>query len=102
MDFELSEEQKMIPSLARDFVTGQLKPLERDLLGRASDLSDARSSLPVEKEAELVKMAQEMGLWGIGVPEHLGGAGLDTLSVCLVEEEMAQTIVPFHFGNVSR
>ncbi len=101
MDFELSEELKMIQSLVRDFVTERLKPLERDILGRAADLSDARACLPGEKEAELVKMVREMGLWGVGVPEELGGAGLDTLGVCLVEEELAQTVVPFHFGDVT-
>jgi alkylation response protein AidB-like acyl-CoA dehydrogenase len=101
MDFELSEELKMIQSLARDFVDEQLKPLERDILGRAADLSDARAYLPQEKEAALVKMVREMGLWGVGVPEELGGAGLSTLGVCLVEEELAQTVVPFHYGGVT-
>ena len=101
MDFELTEEQKMIQSLARDFVNERLKPLERDILGRSADLSDARLSLPPEKEAELIKTAKETGLWGIGVPQELGGAGLDSFTVCLVEEELAQTVVPFHFGDVT-
>jgi acyl-CoA dehydrogenase len=101
MDFELSEEHKMIQSLARDFVTEQLRPLERDLLGRAADRSDARAVLPPEKEAALAGMVAGMGLWNIGVPEELGGAGLDNLGVCLVEEELAQTVVPFRFGDVS-
>lgn len=101
MDFELSEELKMIQSLARDFVNERLKPLERDILGRAADLSDARIYLPREKEAELVRTVREMGLWGVGVPQELGGAGLDALGVCLVEEELAQTVVPFHFGDVT-
>lgn len=101
MDFGLSEELKMIQSLARDFVEGRLKPLEREILGKAGDLSDARAYLPPEKEAELINQVREMGLWGLGVPEGLGGAGLDTLGVCLVEEELATTIVPFHFGDVT-
>jgi acyl-CoA dehydrogenase len=101
MDFELSEELKMVQSLAKDFVNEQLKPLERDLLGRAADLSDARLDLPAEKEAELVKMSREMGLWGAGVPEEFGGVGLSTLGICLVEEELAKTIVPFNFGDVT-
>ncbi|OGO43865.1 MAG: hypothetical protein A2Z05_07705 [Chloroflexi bacterium RBG_16_60_22] len=101
MDFELSEEHKMIQSLARDFVTDHLRPLEREVMGRAADMSDARAYLPEATEAGLVKMVRDMGLWGIGVPEELGGAGLDTLGVCLVEEELARTVVPFHFGDVS-
>jgi acyl-CoA dehydrogenase len=101
MDFELSEELKMIQSLAKDFVDKQLKPLERDILGRAADLADARVYLPAEKEAALVKMVRDMGLWGLGVPEELGGPGLSALGVCLVEEELGRTVVPFRFGDVN-
>ena len=54
MDFKLPEELKMIQSLTRDFVNDRLKPLERDILGRAADLSDAGLYLPVETEAALV------------------------------------------------
>lgn len=101
MDFRLSEELKMIQSLARNFVSEKLKPLERDILGRAADLSDARAYLPAETEAELVKAVREMGLWGTGVPEELGGVGLSTLGTCIVEEELAQTVVPLSSGDVS-
>jgi len=101
MDFRLSEELKMIQKLTRDFVNDRLKPLERDILGRAADLSDAGMYLPVETEASLIKTVREMGLWGIGVPKELGGADLNTLGICLVEEELAQTVVPFNFGDVS-
>jgi acyl-CoA dehydrogenase len=101
MDFELSEELKMIQSLAKDFVDEQLKPLERDILGRAADLSDSRVYLPAEKEVALIKMVRDMGLGGIGVPEELGGPGLSALGICLVEEELGRTVVPFRFGDVS-
>jgi acyl-CoA dehydrogenase len=101
MDFELSEELKMVQSMVRDFVNEQLKPLERDILGRAGDLSDARMSLPVETEERLIKMTKDIGIWGAGIPEELGGAGLDTLGNCVVEEELAQTVIPFNFGDVT-
>jgi len=101
MDFEISVELKMVRSLARDFVKEQLKPLERDLLGRAADLSDAQMSLPTETGQKLIKMSKDIGIWGVGIPEELGGAGLDTLGNCLVEEELAQTVTPFNFGDVT-
>ena len=101
MDFEIPEELKMVQSLVRDFVTDQLKPLERDILGRAANLSDVRMSLPSEVEEKLIKMAKGMGLWGVNVPEELGGVGLSTLGNCLVEEELAQTVIPFNFGDVT-
>ena len=101
MDFEIPEELKMVQSLVRDFVHDQLKPLERDILGRAAGLKDARAYLPPETEDRLMKMATDIGLWGLSVPEELGGMGLTTLGNCLAEEELAQTIVPFNFGDVS-
>jgi len=101
MDFDIPEELKMVQSLVRDFVTDQLKPLERDILGRAADLSDARMSLPSEIEEKLIKMVKNMGLWGVSVPQELGGVGLSTLGNCLVEEELAQTVIPFNFGDVT-
>ncbi len=101
MDFEIPEDLKMVQSLARDFVSEQLKPLERDIMGRAANLSDSRMYLPPETEAKLIKTAQEVGLWGVGVPEELGGVGFSTLGNCLIEEELAQTVVPFNFGDVT-
>ncbi len=101
MDFEIPQELKMVQSLVRDFVNDQLKPLERDIMGRATDLSDAKMSLPPETEEKLVKMANDIGLWGVNIPEELGGAGLGTLCSCLVEEELAQTVIPFNFGDVT-
>jgi acyl-CoA dehydrogenase len=101
VDFELTEEQKMIQRLAHDFVTDQMKPLERDLLGRAADQSDAKACLDKDIEARLVKTAREAGLWGVNVPEEMGGSGLDVTSNCLIAEELAQTIVPFTCGDVT-
>ena len=101
VDFDIPEEPKMVQSLVRSFVSDQLRPLERDILGRAADLSDARMSLSPEMNEKLIKMAKELGLWGLSVPEELGGVGLSTLGNCLVEEELAQTVIPFDFGNVT-
>lgn len=101
MDFNLPEELKMVQTLARDFVKDRLIPLERDILGREVDLAGARRSLPQTKEAELSSIAREAGLWGLNVPEALGGAGLGVLGACLVEEELAKSIIPFSPGDVS-
>ena len=101
MDFELSEDLKMVKSLAHDFVVEQLRPLERGLMGRSADLKDARALLDDETERGLIRIAIEVGLWGSSVPEEMGGAGLGTLANCLIEEELAQTVVPFDLGDVS-
>ncbi len=101
MDFNISEDLKMVQSLVKDFVNDQLKPLERDLLGRAADLSDATCALSLELDDKLANMAMEIGLWGINVPEEMGGAGLGVLGNCLVEEELSQTVIPFRLGDMS-
>jgi acyl-CoA dehydrogenase len=101
VDFELSEDNKMIRRLAHEFVVDQLKPLERDLLGRSGEPRDSRASLDTATEQILMMKATDTGLWGASVPEELGGTGLGTLANCLIEEELAQTIVPFTFGDVS-
>jgi acyl-CoA dehydrogenase len=101
MDFNIPEDMKMIQTMARDFVKAQLIPLERQVLGRESDLTGARRTLHQDTEDNLVKMVQDMGLWGLSVPEALGGIGLGVLGACLVEEELAKTVLPFNFGDVT-
>lgn len=101
MDFTIPEDLKMVQTLVRDFVKDQLLPLEREVLGRESDLAGARRTLTPEAEEKLIKMVKDMGLWGVGIPEELGGVGLGTLGTCLVEEELAKTIIPFDFGDVT-
>src|SRR3972149_10905970 len=95
MDFEISEELKLIRETTMDFVKRGLLPLERDLL----DSEDG--TLAIEVMEELKKKAKEGGFWGLRVPEEFGGLGTSVLCLCLVEEELARTIIPFHFGDVT-
>lgn len=99
MDFEIPEDLKMIQKTTRDFVKRELLPLERDLLGREPE--NARISLPREVADGLKKKAKEIGFWGLSIPEELGGERIPALGLCLVEEELAQTIIPFNFGDVT-
>ncbi len=99
MDFEIPEELKMVQTTARDFVKKELIPLEREILGR--EPTDARVTLPDEERERLTQTAKKMGFWSLNVPEELGGLDLPVLGLCLVEEELAKTIVPFQFGDVT-
>jgi acyl-CoA dehydrogenase len=101
MDFKIPEDLKMIQTLARDFVKQQLIPLEREVLGREVDMQGVKHYLAPDKEVELIKIAKEIGLWGVGLPELLGGTGLGVLGTCLVEEELAKTVLPFNLGDVT-
>jgi len=95
MDFEISEELKLIRETARDFVRRGLLPLERDLL------DSERATLSNEIMDELKKKAKEIGFWGLRIPEEFGGLGTSILCLSLVEEELAKTIIPFNFGDVT-
>ena len=68
MDFELSEEQKLIQQTAREYAQSTLLP-------RAVDY-DRREEFPRQNYTEL----GELGFMGITVPEEYGGAGGDYLA----------------------
>lgn len=99
MDFSLSEELVMIRDMARDFVTNELLPIERDVLVREKGGSRG-APIPSDKRARLKKLAVEQGLWAMSVPEALGGGGLSTLGACLVAEELGKSFVDFDFGDI--
>ncbi len=99
MDFTLSEELTMIRDMARDFVTNELLPIEREILLREKGGTHG-APIPAEKRARLKKMAIDQGLWAMTAPEALGGGGLSTLGACLVAEELGKTFVDFDFGDI--
>jgi acyl-CoA dehydrogenase len=55
---------------------------------------DPRSRWIEEHDAipeELIRMARELGLFGLTIPEQYGGIGLDLAGKCAIEEEMGRT-----------
>lgn len=78
MDFEFSQEQKMIQETVRNFVKREVKP-------KIEEYEEAEA-FPMP----LVKKAAELGFLGIIIPQEYGGAGADTISYCLMEEEIAK------------
>lgn len=77
MDFELSEEQKMIRDTARDFAAREVAP-------KAAEL-DKSGRWPTEIIAQMA----ELGFLGMAIPQEYGGAGLDTVSYALAMEEIS-------------
>lgn len=78
MDFELSDEHRMIQQTARDFAQAELA---HDAIER-----DEQAKFP----AEAVKKLGEMGFLGIIAPEKYHGAGMDMLSYVIALEEIAR------------
>ncbi|MGH7728871.1 MAG: acyl-CoA dehydrogenase family protein [Vulcanimicrobiaceae bacterium] len=78
MDFDLSDEQRAIQALCREFARDEVRP-------RAEEL-DAKAEFPYD----LVRKLAELGLMGLPFPERYGGAGADTVSYALAVMEIAR------------
>lgn len=78
LNFELTEEQRMLRETVRDFACKEVEPKAKQI--------DETQEFPVDT---LKKMA-ELGLFGIPVPEEYGGAGSDNLSYIITVEELAR------------
>ena len=78
MNFELTEEQKAIRDLARDFAQKEIAPIAAKI--------DETGEFP----RETVKQLGELGLMGIEISQEYGGGGLDCLSYVLAIEEVSK------------
>ncbi len=92
MDFEFSSDALMLRDMLRRFVEDEAKPLEMKYFS-AGGLED-------KERARLRTVIEQMGLWGIAVPEKFGGGGLDLVTACLLEEELGRTFLPMQLGDV--
>ena len=77
MQFDLTEDQKMIQQTAREFAREEIAPtaVERDI--------------NAEFPHEIVKKLGDLGFMGIMVDPEYGGAGMDTISYVLAMEEIS-------------
>ena len=78
MDFELTDGQRRMQALARDFAQGEVAPLARD--------ADATGIFPLA----LVRRMGELGLLAGPLDPIYGGSGMDYLSFALVCEELGR------------
>jgi alkylation response protein AidB-like acyl-CoA dehydrogenase len=78
LDFELTDEQRMVRASVREFVEAEVAPRARQY--------DEESRFPREQ----LKGLAELGLLGMIIPEEWGGAGFDTVSYALALEEIAR------------
>jgi alkylation response protein AidB-like acyl-CoA dehydrogenase len=78
VDFELTQDQKEIQALTREFAKAEIEP--------HAGQWDRDHSFPRDLYGKLA----ELGLMGACVPEEYGGAGVDFLSYILVLEELSR------------
>ena len=79
MDFELTEEQRILKETLRKFMDREIIPLSNEY----------------ERERKIVtrdilKKLVPFGYVGAEIPEEYGGFGLDTVSYCLMVEELGR------------
>jgi alkylation response protein AidB-like acyl-CoA dehydrogenase len=78
IDFELTDEQRLIQETARDFTDREIIPVARD--------NDRNERF----DTELVKKLGDMGYLGPIVSEEYGGRGLDYRTYALIVEEIGR------------
>jgi short-chain 2-methylacyl-CoA dehydrogenase len=78
MNFDLTDDQKAIQSLVRDFAQNEVRP-------RAEEM-DREEAFPYD----LVAKMAGLGFMGLPFPERYGGAGADTVSYALAVMELAR------------
>ena len=96
MDFQLSDEQKLIRETAREFAEREILPQvrENDRAGRF--------------DRELARKLGEVGFLGAPIAEEYGGRGLDYIGYGLIVEEIgradssARTVVSVQTSLVGR
>ena len=89
MNFDFSDDQKMLKDQARKFLTEKCTPkVVRNIL---------EGDQPYDKA--LWKQIAEMGWLGTAVPEEFGGLGLGYLELCVIAEELGRVVAPVPFAS---
>src|SRR5260370_19040559 len=78
LDSAVAERHAMMRDAARAFANGRIRPLAEEL--------DRTEAFPRELYAEMAGL----GMFGITVPEAMGGVGSDVLSYAAVMEELSR------------
>ena len=80
MEFNLTEEQKLLIKTTKSFVKNELLPHE--------ELLEKTDNLPKELYQEIKKKSQEVGLYACNMPTEYDGGGLNAFDLTLVEKEL--------------
>src|SRR5437879_11416821 len=92
MDFELSDEQRLLQDTVRRFVEDRILP------------NAVENDINHHLEVGAIEGMAELGILGIVIPEEYGGAGLDFVSEALACEEIERgeaafrTLISVHVG----
>jgi acyl-CoA dehydrogenase len=82
LDFELSEEHRMIKDLVARFVDDELIPLEGDVLTR--EANGQGLGLSEAEHRRIDEASKSLGLWGLDAPTDIGGSDLAQVAMVAV------------------
>ncbi|HEX7572743.1 MAG TPA: acyl-CoA dehydrogenase family protein [Bacteroidota bacterium] len=77
-EYAITEEQKMLRDMVRDFVNAEIKPIAHTI--------DEEERIP----PELIRKIADLGLLGEAFPQEYGGGGFGEMGYCLAAEEIAR------------
>jgi alkylation response protein AidB-like acyl-CoA dehydrogenase len=77
-EYAITEEQKMLRDMVRDFVNAEIKPIAHKI--------DEDEKIP----PELIRKIADLGLLGEAFPQEYGGGGFGEMGYCLAAEEIAR------------
>ena len=83
MDFEFTDEQKMVKDMAR-------KLMEKEIIPIADEYDRTKALLDREKLKGLTDKLVPLGYFGLCIPEEAGGAGTDYMTWGILNEELAR------------
>ncbi len=77
-EYAITEEQKMLREMVREFVNAEIKPIAHQI--------DEEEKIP----PELIRKIADLGLLGEAFPQEYGGGGFGEMGYCLAAEEIAR------------
>jgi alkylation response protein AidB-like acyl-CoA dehydrogenase len=89
MNFDFSDDQKMLKEQVRKFLTDKC-PMT--VVRRVLDGEETHA-------AEVWQGLADMGLMGTAIPEAYGGLGLGPLELCVIAEELGRACAPVPFSS---
>lgn len=82
MDFSLTDEHRLIVDSVRNFVEAELYPYEEEV--------EKTNKIRPELHEQIKRKAQELGFYAANMPVELGGGGLDSVALTLMEKELGK------------
>jgi len=89
MNFDFSDEQKMLQEQANKFLTDRCSLLQVRKILESDEPFDG----------DLWKGVAEMGWTGAAIPEEYGGIGFGHLELCVIAEELGRANAPIPFSS---